>query len=237
MSDPIAELIGTLAALRRDVDRLTQESAATREAALQASAAALAGQKAAEVPRPVRIDARSVGDALATVSSRLSVLQDDVRALDAGHYREAVEAALATATADLDRSVRGIETRLAATSRAAEETVRATTRHLTWKLAATLGAVVLAAGVTFYGFAMASTWWQRSTRDALAAEVEHLRAELPQLQARAAEWEKRAGRATLRICQGSPDQTGATRDRLCAKIDPAAPRYGEKSEFVILDGY
>lgn len=237
MSDPISELIATLAALRRDVDRLAQESTATREAAMQASVAALAGQKAAEAPRPIRIDARSVGDALAAVSSRLSALQDDVQALDAARYREAVEAALDSAKADLDQTVHEIEKRLRTAGQAMEQTVRGTARHLTWKLAATLGAVVLTAGLTLYGFASISTWWQRSMRDQLAGETERLRAELPQLQARVAEWEKRAGRATLRTCQDDLGQSSATRDRLCVKIDTTAPRYGERSEYAVLDGY
>lgn len=236
MSDPIAELIATLAALRRDIDRLAQESTATRDAALQAGAAALASQKAAEAPRPVRIDARSVGDALATVSSHLSALHDDVRALDAAGYRESVAAALSSAKADLDRTVRGIEKRLTATGQAMDQTVRRSTRHLTVKLAATLGAVLLTTGLTLYGFASASTWWQHSARDQIAGETERLRAELPQLQARVAEWEKRAGRATLRTCQDASGRAG-TRDRLCAKIDPSAPRFGERSEYAILDGY
>lgn len=237
MSDPIAELVATLAALRRDVDRLVQESTATHEAALQASAASLASQKAAEAPRPVRIDARSVSDALATVSSRLSALQDDVRALDAAGYREAVEAALGSAKADLDRTVRGVEKRLTGAGEAMDQRVRSTTRHLSLKLAATLSAVVLIAGLTLYGSASAATWWQQSTRDQLAGEAERLRAELPQLQARATEWERRAGRATLRTCQDASGRMAGTRDRLCAKIDLSAPRFGERSEYAILDGY
>lgn len=239
VKDPISELVDTLAALRRDVDRLTKESAQTRSSAQQATAAAIAGQKAAEAPQTVTVDASAVGTALTTVSLSLTDLRDQVRALDAAHYRDQVNSALGAAQADLTRAVQDMERSLVATTHAADATARRAANHLTSKLTLAIGAVVLAAGFLIWTTGTLATWWQRSTRDALAADIERLQGELPVLQVRAAEWTSRAGKAVLVQCGASAVQAGAkpTPGRLCVRIDLRAPAYGTNGEYRILDGY
>jgi hypothetical protein len=239
VKDPISELVDTLAALRRDVDRLTKESAETRTAALQATTAAVAGQKAAEAPQTVRVDAAAVGKALTAVSASLAELRDQVGTLDAAHYREQVNTALGAAQTDLTRAVQEVERNLIETAHAADATVRRASNRLTGKLTLAIAAVVLAAAGLIWTTGTLATWWQRSTRDALAAEIERLQGELPVLQARAADWANRAGKAVLVQCGGTAAQAGAkpTPGRLCVRIDLKAPRYGQNGEYAILDGY
>jgi hypothetical protein len=239
VKDPITELVDTLAALRRDVDRLSKESAETRSAAQQATAAAFAGQKASEAPRTVTVDASAVGKALTAVSASLTELRDQVRALDAAHYRDQVNSALSTAQADLTCAVQGVERSLVATAHAVDATARRAANHLTGKLTLAIGAIVLAAGFLIWTTGTLATWWQRATRDALAADIERLQDELPVLQARAAEWANRAGKAVLVQCGASAAQAGVkpTPGRLCVRIDLRAPAYGTNGEYRILDGY
>jgi hypothetical protein len=239
VKDPITELVDTLAALRRDVDRLTKESAETRSAAQQATAAAFAGQKAAEAPRTVTVDASAVGKALTAVSASLTELRDQVRTLDAVHYREQVNAALGAAQTDLTRAVQDVERNLVETAHAADATVSRVANRLTSKLTLAISAVVLAAGFLIWATGTLATWWQHSTRDALAADIERLQGELPVLQARAAEWVNRAGKAVLVQCGATAAQAGvrATPGRLCVRIDLRAPAYGTNGEYRILDGY
>jgi len=239
VKDPISELVDTLAALRRDVDRLTKESAQTCSAAQQATAAAIAGQKAAEAPQTVTVDASAVGKALTAVSASLTELFDQVRTLDAAHYREQVNAALGAAQTDLIRAVQDVERNLIETAHAADATVSRAANRLTGKLILAISAVVLAAGFLIWVTGTFATWWQRSTRDALAADIERLQGELPVLQARTAEWANRAGKAVLVQCGASAPQAGAkpTPGRLCVRIDLRAPAYGTNGEYRILDGY
>jgi hypothetical protein len=239
VKDPISELVDTLAALRRDVDRLTRESAETRAAAQQATAAATAGQKAAEAPQTVKIDASAVGKALTAVSASIAELRDQVRTLDAAYYREQVDTALGAARTDLMRTVQDVERNLIETAHAADATVRGATNRLTGKLTLAIVAIVLTAAGLLWTTGTLATWWQRSTRDALLAEIERLQGELPVLQARAADWVNRAGKAVLVQCGGTAAQAGAkaTPGRLCVRIDLKAPRYGQNGEYAILDGY
>ncbi|MCK1758047.1 hypothetical protein IVA78_23220, partial [Bradyrhizobium sp. 137] len=94
------------------------------------------------------------------------------------------------------------------------------------------GLVVLGAtGAQFAGVA-ASTFWGQAERARLAAEVERLRVALPTLQARAEDWQRRAGRVVLTNCQSDDRRT-----RLCVRIDLSAPRFGPRGEYAVLDGY
>src|SRR3954471_20675616 len=103
------------------------------------------------------------------------------------HYREQVNTALGAAQTDLTRAVQEVERNLIETAHAADATVRRASNRLTGKLTLAIAAVVLAAAGLIWTTGTLTTWWQRSTRDALAAEIERLQGELPVLQARAAD--------------------------------------------------
>ena len=63
--------------------------------------------------------------------------------------------------------------------------MRGATNRLTGKLTLAIVAIVLTAAGLLWTTGTLATWWQRSTRDALLAEIERLQGELPILQARA----------------------------------------------------
>ena len=180
-----------------------------------------------------------MGKALTAVSLSLTELRDQVRALDAAHYRDQINSALSAAQADLTRAVQDVECSLVATAHAADATAHRAANRLTGKLTLAIGAVVLAATGLIWTTGTLATWWQRSTRDALAVDIERLQGELPVLQARAAEWTSRAGKAVLVQCGASAAQAGVkpTSGRLCVRIDLRAPAYGTNGEYRILDGY
>ncbi len=62
-----------------------------------------------------------------------------------------------------------------------------------------------------------------------AAEVAALKTRHDELTAKIAKLEQRGARIDLRLC-------GASR-RLCVQVDLTAPRYGEKADYYVLEGY
>lgn len=243
--DPISELVDTLSALRRDVDHLARESAEGRAAIEKAASAAAAAEKAAQTPRAITVDATAVGQALKAVQTSVARLGDQVGALDAAHYRQAVTDALAGARAELARHAeefgRTLDTTAGNLVRSAESAgtrMSQASHDLSTRIAvvigAVTGAVLLAAILVTWGSGQVAVLWQESTRDQLGAEIARRRAELADLEARAGDWARRAGRATLNQC-GDPANPKLL--RLCARIDPKAPPYGAAGEFRILDGY
>ena len=208
-ADPVTELVNTLAAVRRDVDQLRRDMQGTLKAAQ-------AAEGAAAKPRTLTLDVSALGPAFGALSDRIASLDTTVSALGADRLRDEVEAALDQVRTGIDAATHG---------------VRRAAGHLTLRLTAVLVALVLAAaGAQFVGVA-ASTVWGQAERTRLAAEVEGLRVTLPALQARAEDWQRRAGRAVLTPCQSG------SRTRLCARIDPSAPRFGTRGEYAVLDGY
>lgn len=205
--DPVAELVATLQAVRRDVHGLGQGLQATLKAAQ-------AAEGAATKPRTLSLDVSALGPAFAALSDRIATLDTTVSALGADRLRSEVVAALHDARVGIDAATHGVR------------------HHLTLRLTAVLGLVVLVAtGAQFAGVA-ASTFWGQAERTRLAAEVERLRVALPTLQTRAEDWQRRAGRAVLTNCQSDDGRT-----RLCVRIDLSAPRFGPRGEYAVLDGY
>ena len=207
--DPVAELVALLKAVYRDVDQLRHDMHGTLKAAQAAEGAAVK-------PRTLTLDVSALGPAFGALSDRIASLDTTVSALGADRLRGEVEAALYQARSGIDAATQG---------------VRRTASHLTLRLTTILVALVLAAaGAQFVGVA-ASTVWGQAERARLAAEVEGLHVGLPALQAQAEDWQRRAGRAVLAPCQSG------SRTRLCARIDPSAPRFGTRGEYAVLDGY
>lgn len=208
-ADPVTELVNTLAAVRRDVDRLRQDMQGTLKAAQ-------AAESAAAKPRTLTLDVSALGPTFGALSNRIASLDTTVSALGADRLRSEVVASLHDARSGIDASTQG---------------VRQAASHLSLRLTAVLGLVVLGAtGAQYVGVA-ASTYWGQAERARLAAEVESLRVALPTLQAQAEDWQRRAGRAVLTTCQSGG------RTRLCTRIDPNAPRFGTRGEYAVLDGY
>jgi hypothetical protein len=207
--DPVAELVATLQAVRRDVHQLGQGLQATLKAAQAAEATAAK-------PRTLSLDVSALGPAFGTLSDRIASLDVAVSAIGADRLRSEVLSSLHDARSGIDAAILG---------------VRQTAFRLTLRFTMVLGAIVLGtAGVQFVSVA-ASIVWGQAERTRLAAEVEQLRVALPELQARAEDWQRRAGRAVLTPCQSG------VRMRLCARIDPSAPRFGARGEYAVLDGY
>ena len=209
-ADPVTELVNTLAALRRDVDQLRQDVRGTLKAAQ-------AAEGAAAKPRTLTLDVSALGPTFCALSDRIASLDTTVSALGADRLRSEVVASLHDARGEIDAATQG---------------VRQATSRLTLRLTAVLGLVVLGAtGTGFVGTA-ASTFWGEAERTRLAIEIERLRIALPALQARAEDWQRRAGRAVLTNCQSNDGRT-----RLCVRIDLSAPRFGSRGEYAVLDGY
>lgn len=208
-ADPVTELVNALAAVRRDVDQLRQDMQGTLKAAQ-------AAEGAAAKPRTLTLDVSALGPAFGALSDRIASLDTTVTALGADRLRSEVTASLLDARGGIDAATQG---------------VRQATSRLTLRLTAVLGLVVLGAIGTGFAGVAASTFWGEAERTRLAIEVERLRVVLPTLQARAEDWQRRAGRAVVTNCQT------AGRTRLCARIDPSAPRFGTRGEYAVLDGY
>jgi hypothetical protein len=86
------------------------------------------------------------------------------------------------------------------------------------------GALLLIALIGF-GFVE----WKKSEVQELADRKALLEQELPILEARAAEWEQKAGRAVLTQC--------GPKKKPCVRVNPSAGTFGTKDEvFYILDG-
>lgn len=208
-ADPVAELVATLQALRRDVRGFEQGMQGTLKAAQ-------AAEVAAGKPRTLTLDTSALGPAFEVLSDRVTGMGEEISALGAVRLRGEVEAALDQARSGIDAATLG---------------VRRATAHLTLRLTLVLVVLVLAAASAQFIGVAASTIWGQAERARLAAEAEGLRAALPALQARAEDWQRRAGRAVLAPCQSG------SRTRLCARIDPSAPRFGTRGEYAVLDGY
>ena len=208
-TDPVTELVDTLKAVRRDVDRLREDMQGTLKAAQ-------AAEGSAAKPRTLTLDVSALGPAFGVLSDRIASLDTTVSALGADRLRSEVVASLHDARGEIDAATQG---------------VRQATSRLTLRLTVVLGLVVLGATCTGFVGAAASTFWGEAERTRLATEVERLRVTLPTLRAQAEDWQHRAGRAVLTNCQA------AGRTRLCARIDPSAPRFGTRGEYAVLDGY
>lgn len=207
--DPVVELVTTLQAVRRDVQELGQSLQRTLDAAL-------AAEVAAAKPRTLTLDVSALGPAFGALSDRIASLDVTISALGADRLRSEVVASLHDARGEIDAATQGI---------------RQATSRLTVRLTAILGLIVLGATGTGYAGAAASTFWGEAERSRLAAEIERLRLALPALQARSEDWQRRAGRAVVTNCEARG------RTRLCARIDPSAPRFGTRGEYAVLDGY
>ena len=210
-TDPVTELVDTLKAVRRDVDQLRQEMQGTLKAAQ-------AAEVAAAQPRTLTLDVSALGPAFGTLSDRIASLDTAVSALGADQLRSEVAASLHDARAGIDAAIQ-------------EGVRRHTTSRWTLRLIMVLGLVVLSATGVQFAAAAASTAWSEAERARLATEVERLRVALPALQTQAEDWQRRAGRAVLTSC------LAGSRTRLCARIDPNAPRFGTRGEYAVLDGY
>lgn len=87
------------------------------------------------------------------------------------------------------------------------------------------GAMALVAFVIF-GF----VGWQKYEYQSMVEKKKLLEEELPQLEARAAEWEQKAGKAILTVC--------GTKKKPCVRVNPKAGTFGANGEvFYIIDGY
>src|SRR6185437_9331859 len=72
---------------------------------------------------------------------------------------------------------------------------------------------------------LGGAWWLLPTR----GELEALRATRAELAANIAQLNERGGRIQLRRC--------GAQQRLCVRIDRAAPRYGESADYLVVQGY
>ncbi|MCK1769149.1 hypothetical protein, partial [Bradyrhizobium sp. 134] len=79
-TDPVIELLDTLKAVRRDVDRLGQDMQGTLKAAQ-------AAEMAAAKPRTLTLDVSALGPAFGTLSDRVASLDTTVSALGADRLR------------------------------------------------------------------------------------------------------------------------------------------------------
>jgi hypothetical protein len=86
------------------------------------------------------------------------------------------------------------------------------------------GALALVAFLIF-GFVE----WEKYEYQSMVEKKKLLEEELPQLEARTAEWEERAGRATLNRC--------GPKKKLCVKVNKQAGVFGTEGEFYVIDGY
>jgi hypothetical protein len=72
---------------------------------------------------------------------------------------------------------------------------------------------------------LGGAWWLLPTR----GELEALRTTRAELAANIAQLSERGGRIQLRRC--------GAQQRLCVRIDRAAPRYGESADYLVVQGY
>lgn len=84
--------------------------------------------------------------------------------------------------------------------------------------------------VAFIGFGFME--WKQYEYQSLVEKTKRLEDELPVLEAQAAHWEEKAGRATLSRC--------GPKKKPCARVNPDAGTFGDKrlgETYYILDGY
>jgi hypothetical protein len=145
----------------------------------------------------------------ATATEALERLRQHTAGLDAV-VREEIRATLVEELQDLRRHT-GL----------AVESLRALARHANLRVVALGGALVLLASAIPFALA----WWLLPS----AAEMAALRGSRDQMSAEVARLRREGGAADLKDC--GPER------RLCARMDRAAPRYGEAADYVVLKGY
>lgn len=145
----------------------------------------------------------------ATAGETLERLRQHTAGLDAV-VREEIRATLVEELQDL-RQQSGL----------AVESLRALARHANRRVVALGGALVLLASAIPFALA----WWLLPS----AAEMAALRVSRDQLSADVAQLRREGGAVDLKHC--GPER------RLCARMDRAAPRYGEAADYVVLQGY
>jgi hypothetical protein len=145
----------------------------------------------------------------ATAAEALERLRQHAAGLDAV-VREEIRATLVEELQDLRRH-----------SGLAVESLRALARHVNLRVFALGGALVLLASAVPFALA----WWLLPS----AAEMAALRVSRDQLSADLAHLRREGGAVDLKHC--GPER------RLCARVDRAAPRYGEAADYIVLKGY
>jgi hypothetical protein len=145
----------------------------------------------------------------ATAAEALERLRQHAAGLD-GVVREEIRATLVEELQDLQRH-----------SQLAVESLCSLARHANLRAIVFGGVLVLLASAVPFVVA----WWLLPS----ATEVAALRASRDQLRADVAQLRREGGAVDLKYC-------GPQR-RLCARMDRAAPRYGETADYMVLKGY
>ncbi|HYM29357.1 MAG TPA: hypothetical protein VET66_14500 [Steroidobacteraceae bacterium] len=131
-------------------------------------------------------------------------------------------------TAGLDSVVREeIRTTLIEELQALEDESRRTAAALQ-ALQRTVGRRALLGGVAALllgALPLGGAWWLLPSR----GELEVLRATRAELAANIAQLSERGGRVQLRRC--------GAQQRLCVRIDRAAPRFGQAADYLVVQGY
>jgi len=100
-------------------------------------------------------------------------------------------------------------------------------KGVSWKLALVAFLAAFGAIAAFAMGAYGLVFWQSYQVHDLASEKAALVQEVARLEAAAADFAKRAGKANLSTCGG----------RLCIEVDVTAKNWGKNSEFAIIKGY
>jgi hypothetical protein len=103
-----------------------------------------------------------------------------------------------------------------------------------WKWALLAGGSTLGMIVAALLIAWGSIWYQRSQVEKLVIERDTLQIEVAKLQVGVADWEKRAGRAQLKMCQYKSNPKDL---RLCVRIDKDGGIYGKNEDLMVIKGY
>jgi hypothetical protein len=145
----------------------------------------------------------------ATATEALEHLRRHAAGLDAV-VREEIRATLVEELQDLHRH-----------SQLAAGSLRALARRANFRAVALGGALILLASAVPFALA----WWLLPS----PAEVAALRANRDALNADIARLRREGAAVDFKRC--GPEQ------RLCARVDRAAPRYGAAADYVVLEGY
>lgn len=111
----------------------------------------------------------------------------------------------------------------------AADAIQESIKGVSWKLAGVAFLAALGAVVAFALGAYGLVAWQSYQVRSLAAEKADLAEEVSRLQAAAADFAKRAGKANLITC--------GDKRRLCVEIDQQAGAFGEHGQYAIIKGY
>lgn len=123
--------------------------------------------------------------------------------------RDQIQRALIDALKSVHAEVRGATEALQKIKRAANA------RVTLW----TLGLTATSAAIALF-----VAWWVLPT----PAEIARLRTERDELAINIAVLDQRGARADLRRCGAG---------RVCVRVDPSAPRYGQSSDYMVIKGY